>query len=150
MYSGPAVLATALDGDVTLWAVEVELLAECGSFLERGDALLSVLGDFGGTCGGVSSIFLILKVVRVSMVSCNWVLGGITNGVSSSRRFLVATPRTASSSASVVWEASDLFLGLVIALVDPRSICSLRSADIRRNVLSGTLLDLSMPGFSGW
>lgn len=35
-----------------LWIVEVELLAEWGSCFIRGDALLSVLGDFGGTFGG--------------------------------------------------------------------------------------------------
>lgn len=50
----PAELFTDVAEEHALWVVEVELLAECGSCLTRGDALLSVLGDFGGTFGGLS------------------------------------------------------------------------------------------------
>lgn len=90
----------------------MELLAECSSFFERGDALLSVLGDFGGTCGLGSSISLSLDGVQVSKVSCDCVLEGITSGASSSQRFLEPTLLIAFSGGLAMCKASETFPAL--------------------------------------
>ena len=51
----PTRLLVEVAAEAVLDIVEVEPLAECGSFLGLGEALLLVLGDLGGTCGGLSS-----------------------------------------------------------------------------------------------
>lgn len=57
----PTRLLVEVDAEAVLKNVEADdideadAFAECGNFLGLGEALLSVLGDFGGTCGGLSS-----------------------------------------------------------------------------------------------
>lgn len=70
--------------DDALGMVGTELLAEWGDFLEciRGDALLSVRGDFGGTFGGVSPTGL--RAIDCSgFGSCSGRVDGIISGFNS-------------------------------------------------------------------
>ena len=63
--------------------VDTELFAECGVFLIRGEALLSVRGDFGGTSGGIALKSLKVFGFNASIIAPDSLTLGIINGLSS-------------------------------------------------------------------
>ena len=130
--------------DVALWSVEMELLAEWGLFFEcvRGEARLSVRGDFGGTFGGISPVSL-RAIGRKPSISClPSTADGMINGFNS---FEISNHDRLSTSFR------GECVGCKQSAIPPFSAFGkfaargVLSSDSRREVSSGRLKDRSIP-----
>lgn len=132
----PTRLLEEVAAEAVLDIVEVEPFAECGSFLGLGEALLLVLGDLRGTCGGLSSCSSD-GIGLLTWITCfGLVLDGIIKGASSFRSIVDDRLRIVSSEDSTADSSTAGFLAFAWGNSDSRGVVSHISSE-RRGVQSG-------------